>query len=74
MMKQSDDKPNLNTGEPWGEMGLFDLANCVRLNYSVEQMADFLCRSRREVREKLGELERSGELRRLVAKAEAGAG
>lgn len=35
----------------------------------VEDMADFLCRSRREVREKLAELERFGELPRRVAAA-----
>jgi hypothetical protein len=60
-MKQSDadDRPNLNSGQEWSEIDLFDLANCVRLNNPIEEIADFLCRSRREVREKLAELERS---------------
>jgi len=74
-MKQSDadDRPNLNTGQEWSEMDLFDLANCVRLNNPIEEIADFLCRSRREVREKLAELERSGELARRIEEAAANA-
>ena len=51
----SEDRPDLNTGEPWSEMDLFDLANCVRLRERVEEIAGFLCRARREVREKLAE-------------------
>ena len=74
-MKQSDadDRPNLNTGQEWSEIDLFDLANCVRLNNPIEEIADFLCRSRREVREKLAELERSGELARRIEEAAANA-
>ena len=66
-----DDPPNLNSDTPWSEIDVFDLANCIRLNQSVEEIADFLCRSRREVREKIAELERTGELPRLVDKAAA---
>jgi len=74
-MKQSDadDRPNLNTGQEWSEMDLFDLANCVRLNNPIEEIADFLCRSRREVREKLAGLEASGELARRIEEAAANA-
>jgi hypothetical protein len=74
-MKQSDadDRPNLNSGQEWSEIDLFDLANCVRLNNPIEEIADFLCRSRREVREKLAELERSGELARRIEEAAANA-
>jgi len=74
-MNQSDadDRPNLNTGQEWSKMDLFDLANCVRLNNPIEEIADFLCRSRREVREKLAELERSGELARRIEEAAANA-
>jgi hypothetical protein len=43
------------------------------LGQPVEEIATFLCRSRREVREKIAELEQSGELARLVAEAAAGA-
>jgi hypothetical protein len=64
-----EDRPDLNSGQPWPEMCLFDLANCVRLGNSIEEIATFLCRSRREVREKIAELEQSakwqGVLRRL---------
>ena len=68
-----DDRPNLNTGSDWSEMDLFDLANEIRLNRSIEFIADFLCRSPREVREKIAEPERRGELRKLVERAAAGA-
>src|SRR5260370_16638374 len=39
-----EDRPDLNTGEPWSEMDLFDLANSVRLGKAVEEIAVFLCR------------------------------
>jgi hypothetical protein len=68
-----EDRPDLNTGEPWSEMDLFDLANNVRLGNPVEEIAVFLCRSRREVREKIAELEQSGELARRVAETAANA-
>jgi hypothetical protein len=64
-----EDRPDLNTGKPWSEMELFDLANCVRLRQRVEEIAGFLRRSRREVREKIAELQQSGELARRVAEA-----
>lgn len=69
-----DDRPNVNTGSDWSEMDLFDLANELRHNRSVEFIADFLCRSRREVREKIAELERRGQLQSLIAKITARAG
>ena len=69
----SDDTPDLNSGEPWSEMDLFDLANCVRLKEPVKEIATFLCRSPREVRDKIAEIEQSGELGRLIAEAAAGA-
>jgi predicted transcriptional regulator len=52
-------------------MDLFDLANSVRLKNPIEEIARFLCRSRREVREKVAELERSGELARRIEEAAA---
>ena len=69
----SDDRPDLNTGKKWSEMDLFDLANCVTLKEPIEEIAGFLCRSRREVQEKIAELERSGELARRIAAAAADA-
>ena len=41
-----DDRPNVNTGNDWSEVDILDLANEIRLNWSVEFIADFLCRSR----------------------------
>ena len=68
-----EDRPDLNTGSPWSEMDLFDLANCVRLRQPVEEIAGFLCRSQREVRDKIAEMDKTGELERRVAEAAAGA-
>jgi hypothetical protein len=66
-----DDRPNVNTGNDWSEMDIFDLANEIRLNRSIEFIADFLCRSPREVREKIAELERRGQLQSLTTKVAA---
>jgi hypothetical protein len=66
-----DDRLNLNSDTPWSEVEAFDLVNCVRLNQSIEETANFLCRSRREVREKIAELERTGELPWFVDEAAA---
>jgi len=58
----------MNTGKKWSEMDLWDLANGIRLNHPVEEIASFMCRSRRELRDKIAELQRSGELRLLIEK------
>ena len=68
-----EDRPDLNTGKEWSEMDLFDLANSVRLNNPIEEIASFLCRSQREVREKIADMERSGELARRVEETAANA-
>jgi hypothetical protein len=47
-----NDPPNLNTGKPWSDMDLLDFGNAVATGQSVEQIADFLCRTRQEVRDK----------------------
>jgi len=74
-MNESDieDRPDLNAGKEWSEMDLFDLANSVRLKNRIEEIAMLLCRSRREVRDKIAELERSGELARRIEEAAANA-
>jgi hypothetical protein len=74
-MSQPDieDRPDLNTGKPWSEMDLFDLANSVRLGDPIVEIAGFLCRSRREVRDKIAELTLSGELERWVREVAANA-
>jgi hypothetical protein len=50
-------EPNLNEGKDWSEMDLFDLKNSLARNTPVAEIADFLCRSEPEVREKIAELE-----------------
>src|SRR5262245_54323267 len=67
----ADDPLDLNTGKRWSEMDLFDLAITVRMKNSIEFIAIFLGRSRREVRDKIAELKRSGELGRLIERIEA---
>jgi hypothetical protein len=52
-------KPNLNEGKSWSEMDLTDLKNARAFGRSVADIADFLCRSEDEVREKIAELEKS---------------
>ena len=65
-MADIEDRPDLNSGKEWSDMALFDLANNVRVGNPVEEIARFLCRSQREVREKIAELERSGELAKRI--------
>jgi hypothetical protein len=52
---------------------LFDLANSVRLKNPLEELATILCRCRREVSDKIAELERSGELARPIEETAANA-
>ena len=66
---QIEDRPD--SGKEWSEMDLYDLAITVRMDNSVEFIASFLCRSPHEVRDKLAELERSGDLRRLIERISA---
>jgi len=57
-MAQSDidNRPNLNTVTEWPQMDLTDLMDMLLRGESIAEMADFLCRSRREVREKVIQL------------------
>src|SRR5438270_153876 len=71
MNEDLENRPDINSGEKWSEMDLLDLANCIRLNDAVDEIASFMCRSRREIREKTADLERSGELPGLIEKAAA---
>jgi hypothetical protein len=68
-----EDRPDLNAGKEWSEMDLFDLANSVRLNQPVEEVAMFLCRSRLEVSNKVAELGQSGELATRIEETAANA-
>jgi len=74
-MNESDikDRLDLNAGKGWSEMDVFDLANSVRLKNPIEEIAMFLCRSQREVREKIADMEPSGELARRVEETAANA-
>ena len=56
MSSNDNEPPNLNTGKPWSEMDLLDLGNAVATGQSVAEIADFLCRTRQDVREKAREL------------------
>jgi hypothetical protein len=71
MNEDLENRADMNSGKKWSQMDLLDLANCIRLNDPVEEIASFMCRSRREIREKIAELERSGELPGLIKKAAA---
>jgi hypothetical protein len=53
-------KPNLNEGKPWSEMDLVDVRNGLTHGRSVGEIAEFLCRSEREVHEKVAELKKAG--------------
>ena len=53
-------EPNTNEGKLWSRMDLADLKNSVERGTPVAEIADFLCRSEREVREKIDEMERLG--------------
>jgi len=66
-----DDQPDLNTGKEWSEEDLLELAITVRMKNSLEFIATFLRRSSCEVRDKIAELEQSGELARLIKRVEA---
>jgi hypothetical protein len=47
---------NLNTGQPWSELDLWDLQNSLALDDTAAEVADFLCRDEDEVRDKMIEL------------------
>jgi hypothetical protein len=49
------ESPNLNTGVLWAESDTSDLIWCVNDGQSVEEIADFLCRTEEEVRDRLAE-------------------
>ena len=45
-----------NSGEPWSEMDVADLANSLAYGDTFAQVASFLCRDEDEVRQKAKEL------------------
>jgi hypothetical protein len=50
------EQPNLNTGVPWGEIDDRDLIWSVNDQQSIAEIADFLCRTKTEVRERMATL------------------
>jgi hypothetical protein len=46
------DPPNLNTGEPWSAEDIRDLRWGLSHRHTVNRMADFLCRTELEIRDK----------------------
>jgi hypothetical protein len=47
-----ENRPDLNSRKNWSEMALWDLGNCLRLKRPVEEIASFMCPSRREIRDR----------------------
>ena len=70
-MNDSQIEGRPDSGKEWSEMDLYDPAITVRMDNSVEFIASFLRRSPREVRDKIAELEQSGDLRRLIERISA---
>ena len=54
--------PNLNTGKPWSPQEIADLKFATDRGDSVEEIADFLCRTRAEVRKQVASLRRAAKL------------
>jgi hypothetical protein len=57
-MSEGIEKIDIYDGEPWSEMDLWDLRNSLAYGDSIEEVAEFLCRSGTldEVRRKAEEL------------------
>ena len=55
MNEDIENRTDMNTGKKWSQIDLLDLANCIRLNDPVEEIASFMCRSRREIRDRIAE-------------------
>jgi hypothetical protein len=45
MNEDLENRADMNTGKKWSQMDLLDLANCIRLNDPVEEIASFMCRA-----------------------------
>lgn len=50
------ERPNLSTGKPWSQLDLDDLKAGLERKDSIAAIAQFLCRTEAEVREKVREL------------------
>src|SRR5215472_2287994 len=56
----SSDEPNLNTGTPWSTWEDQDIRWGLDHNRSIEETADFLCRTPSEVRQRIAEIAEAG--------------
>jgi hypothetical protein len=50
------EKPNLKTGTPWSSWDDQDIRSALDHNRSIEETADFLCRTPSEVRQRIVEI------------------
>jgi hypothetical protein len=50
------EEPNLNTGTPWSPLEDEEIRWNLDHNHSIEEIADFLCRTRSEVRRRIREI------------------
>ena len=50
------EQPNLNTRTPWSELADRDLRWCLEKNQALDSIADFLCRTETEVRDRMEQL------------------
>jgi hypothetical protein len=50
--------PNVNSGKPWSQVDLADLAYCLDADWSIADIANFLCRDRDEVQAKIAAFRR----------------
>jgi hypothetical protein len=67
--RESTERMDANSGEPWSEMDISDLTNEIVRGRTMAETASFLCRDEDEVRQKameLGLLERPGKHVRVV--------
>ena len=56
VMHDAPEPSNLNTGKPWSDMNVLDLRICAEAEDTIEEAAQLLCRTQKEVREKAAEL------------------
>ena len=52
----SSEQPNLNTGAPWSSWDDQDIRLGLDHDSSIEEIANFLCRTPSEVRQRIGEI------------------
>jgi hypothetical protein len=50
------EEPNLNTGTPWSAWDDDDIRRQLDHNTSIQEIADFLCRTPKEIRQRILEI------------------